>query len=169
MFPALVFAIFCPKKDRKNVRSGQRKITRQDMKMAEHFNIAVTLLGEKIPPKDRLNTLRALTTVYAPFFVGIDEVCLNNYTNGTSACKKWPVGESLLNEQLGVGDLLFVYGKGSIGASGSRSSVHIEESALGTLFMISLPLLSSEIAQKTEQFLLETVIPPFLEHAKSRG
>lgn len=125
--------------------------------MAEHFNIAVMFLGEKIPLESRPNVLWAFTKAYAPFFNHIDEICLNNYMNGTSECKKWPAGESLLKENLGDEELLFVYGESLNQSTGFRSSVHIEESNFGTLFLVSLPLLLNLNSSKIEQYLLETM------------
>jgi hypothetical protein len=123
--------------------------------MAEHFNIAV-VLGHAISSEERLDILLVLAKIYAPFFNHIHEVCLNNYKDGTSQCKKWPTGENLLKTDIGSNELLFVYGGNLEQSTGSRSSFHIEESDLGTVLVISLPLLPNVDVSQLELYLLAT-------------
>ena len=107
--------------------------------MAEHFNIALAL-GKRISPERRAEVFSALITIYAPFFDKLHEVCLNNYQAGTSHCEDWPSSEDLLRADIGNNELLFLYGENSDDALGARSSIHFDESDVGVVFLISLPI-----------------------------
>lgn len=117
--------------------------------MAEHFNIAIAL-ENRVSVEKRAEIFLALREIYHDFFNVIDEVCVNNYREGTWQCKEWPAGKELLAVSLIENNLVFLYGKNSDETPGSRSSIHIDDSSLGTAFLISLPLIRGSKFLETE-------------------